>query len=71
MEMFQHADVVGCIPLCLYQMPLNCSLLKNKLNEFHNKLKKNKNKKQGDWHWMVPVTTVAEAMLCVTIALSF
>lgn len=50
MEMFQHADVVGCIPLCLYQMPLNCSLLKNKLNEFHNKLKKNKNKKQGDWH---------------------
>lgn len=56
MEMFQHADVVGCIPLWLYQMPLNCSLLKNKLNELHNKFfKKRKNKVTGIGWYLLPL----------------
>lgn len=45
------------------------SLLKNKLSEFHNKLKKKKTKVIGiGWYLL---TIVAEAMLSGTIALSF
>lgn len=55
MEMFQHADVVGCILLLLYQMPLNCSLLKNKLSELHNKFKKKKNKVTGIGWYLLPL----------------